>query len=239
MRVKVAGTGLAYDSVDEAIADVDRMEELRDVEVSDLREAGDEAGAERAADRWNRQIQKTRDAIRGAQEREASATSQPRNRPRSRKPREKKPDASLRPRSAAAASRAGRRADLLSEAWSKRSRRPRSLQLRSGTSGRLLRESGAIAATSSVTKLVFQLFGLLVGLALVLVVLESETTKRSAVGGIVDLVIRAVGAIVDPVDPFSRAAWKPTPAAPPVSGPSSVPLSRRPARTTVLVEGVR
>lgn len=225
MKVKVAGTGLAYDSVDEAVADVARMEELRDVELADLREAGNEAGADRAADRWNRQIQKTRDAIRGAQEREARATSQPRNRPRR----------SSTPSSGSGSGGGGRsrkgRRELARTAWSQRSRsRPLGL----GRS-RLWRDTGAAGVTSSTTRLVLQLFGLLVGLALVLVVLEAEQTQRPAVRGLVDFLVRAVGAIVDPVDPFSRATWT----AAPVSGPSSVPLSQRPARTTIRVEGVR
>lgn len=219
----MAGTGLAYDSVDEAVADVDRMEELRDVELAGLREAGNEAGADRAADRWNRQIQKTRDAIRGAQEREARATSQPRNRPR-RSPAKagsgggggQTPVGLTRPP-----------ARLLT--FRRAKRRPRPLGL--GRS-RLWRDTGAAGVTSSTTKLVLQLFGLLVGLALVLVVLESEQTKRSAASGLVEFLVRAVGVIVDPVDPFSRAAWQP-PAAP-VPDELWPGSPRRPARPTVV-----
>lgn len=227
MRVKVAGTGLAYDSVDEAVADVDRMEELRDVEVADLREAGNEAGADRAADKWNRQIQKTRDAIRGAQEREARATSQPRNRPRP-----------ARRRASTSSTDGGggqtpvgltRPPGRLLTARRRPGGRPR-LALRRGLSGRVLRETGAAGVAGSTTKLVLQLFGLLVGLALVLVLLEAEQTQRSVARGLVDFLVNAVGAIVDPVDPFSRAAWTAPAAATPV--PATSP--RRPARPTVI-----
>lgn len=224
MRVKVAGTGLGYDSIDEAVADVDRMEQLRDVEVGDLREAGNEAGADRAADRWDKQIQKTRDAIRGAQEREAGATTQPRNRPTKRATAAKPSaraggDVSPRRRPRRVAARKAQRGFLSS--------------FGRGTSGRVLRDTGAAAATSSTSKLALQLFGLLVGLALVLVVLEAEQAKRSVAGGAVDFLLRLVGAIVDPVDPFSSGAWR-EPTATPASVTSSAGTPRRTARPTIV-----
>lgn len=226
----MAGTGLAYDSVDEAVADVDRMEELRDVEVADLREAGNEAGADRAADKWNRQIQKTRDAIRGAQEREARATSQPRNRPRPARRRASTPGTDGGGQTPVGLTRPSGR---LLTARRRRGGRPR-LGLRRGLSGRVLRETGAAGVAGSTTKLVLQLFGLLVGLALVLVLLEAEQTQRPVARGLVDFLVNAVGAIVDPVDPFSRAAWTAPAAATPVPSTLWPGSPRRPARPTVI-----
>lgn len=234
VKLKVPGTGIAYDSLDEAIADVDRMEELREVEVGDLRAAGKEAAADHAADRWDRQIQKTRDAIRGAQEREAGTTPQPAGRPKHKPSTRARTDTSSTPASdtSTRSRRGGSRRAAARKAWAGRQRRQGFLaSFGRGASGRVLRETGAAGASSSVSKLVLQLFGLMVGLALVLVVIESETERRSAVGGLADFVIRFVGAIVDPVDPFSRSAWQPAAAA---AVPTSASPARRPARPTIV-----
>lgn len=198
MKVKVPGVAAPYASAEEALAEADQLERLMEDEVSSLRAQGREADADRRADQYRKLIDAHRTSARAALERQAKETSQPKDRPkRSRRQLAKKTlGKHLRDPKARRKGRAAYRSQL------GRSRRA----LRSGASGRLLRETGFTGATTSTTRFALQVFGIFVALALVIVLVENEGPKGGPFSGLVDGLAKLVAVWVGPHDPF-RPPW--------------------------------
>lgn len=188
MKVKVTGVGTPYSSLEEAIEAQRELEQLRELEVDELRERGREGEADKKDDQYGRLIENHRRAIRTAQEKDAGATRQPKDRPKkSRRQTLKRTVRARRPRPIAAA--------------------------RAGLTGQVLRETGATAASRSTTRFALQLAGLVIAVAFVIAVLERPATLVGEAdeeeGGLLGGLFKAVRIFVDPsADPFEPATWR-------------------------------
>jgi hypothetical protein len=218
VKVKVPGVAAPYDSPEEALAEADELERLMEDEVGELRAKGRDADADRRADQYRKLIEAHRTTAAAALERQADdelergakaaarktrrraaeRTSQPKDRPKpSRRQLAKKTlGKHLRDPKARRAGRARQQSYL------GRSTRA----LRSGASGRVLRETGIGGATTSTTRFALQIFGIFVALALVIVLVENERPEGGPFSGLVDGLAKLVGLWVGPHDPF-RPPW--------------------------------
>lgn len=211
MKLKVPGIAAPYRSVAELEAAIAQLEEQRAEEVDYWRAQGNEARADRAEDRFDAMIARHREVLESARRREREENDVPES-----------------PEVAGEGERRRRRdRDRGGGRRPRRRARPRGLGLRQGASGRVLRETGIAPTTTSATRFVLQVAGMVAGIALLIVLLDAEErggrrllSPDTPAGGFIAGLARIVSAIVAPVDPLTgRAVAAPEAAPSRSSGP--------------------
>ncbi len=178
---------LRFKTAAEAREEAERMEALRDDEVSSLREAGREGAADAAADRWNEEIRRVLGHARRLDERDAQGTPQPENVPR---PPKRKPSSR-------------RKTGSSSGGGSGSTRRQPSPLVRTARQG--YSRSGAQAAVTGWGTLAWQIAGMTIGIALLTIFVSSQR-GTGAFGAIANGLAGGLRLIVSPIDPLGKGA---------------------------------
>ena len=211
MRIR----GRTYASAEQLLEEIEQLEQMRDAELDELRGRGAHAAADKRADAYERELNELRAGVRKYREREASSTEQPPDTPR-------------------------RSRRQLAGAARRRAKRPSSRRLFGGrASSRILRETGARGAYVSTTRVLLELAGMVIGIALLINLLESERGAGNRYSGLdtftglLERGVDALGRFIGPVDPFTGVdvtTGRPAGAPAPAARTPSAARRRRPGR---------
>lgn len=188
MRIR----GRTYASAEQLLEEIEQLESMRDDELDELRGRGAHAAADKRADAYERELNELRAGVRKFREREAGETEQPKDTPR--RSRRERASSTVRGRAR--------------KKWG--GRRPRARDLvRGRATSRILRETGARGAYVSTTRVLLELAGMVVGIALLINLLESERGPGNRYSGLdtftglLERGVDALGRFIGPVDPFT------------------------------------
>jgi hypothetical protein len=216
--------GVTYSSPDEAYVGADTLEHAAQERADVYRENGDEGMADTTIDRGRAKAERLRAWARQREADEAAATAQPAGRPT--------------PRASSKRSTGGS-APAKPPPAGRTSKRPAGGAF-GGSGGKLARtgyrRSGAQAAVGSATGFGWQLAGLTVGMALLVLFLRPRGV--TAFSELANIAAGALSIVVDPVDPLEpKLLDKVAAQAAPASAKTATrrPANRRPARRGALV----